>query len=74
MFDGAEIQKTLEAYAESGMKKNTAAKKLFISAVGLEYRLQRIQKLTGLNPKVFGDLAELLKQYEKEENGAVVVK
>jgi len=60
MMDKKEIKRTLMAYAESGMKKNTAAKKLFLSGTGFEYRLRQIKRITGKNPKNFFELAELL--------------
>ena len=69
MMDKKEIRRTLLIYAESGMKKNMAARRLFISGTGLEYRLGQIKKVTGKNPKNFFELAELLGEIENFHPG-----
>ena len=60
MLDEKEIRNTLIAYANGKMRRYAAAKTLYLSVSTLEYRLQKIKKVTGLDPKNFFDLVKLL--------------
>ncbi|AKN30178.1 transcriptional regulator [Clostridium carboxidivorans P7] len=55
-----ELIETLQAYIEENGDINNVANKLNIHRNTLNYRLERIHKLTGKNPKTFLELFELL--------------
>lgn len=65
MITKDEIRETLMAYANGRMRKHAAAKILHLDVSSLEYRLQKIRKITGLDPKNFFDLVKLLGMYKK---------
>ncbi len=52
----------LTAYAEENMNGVRAARRLFIHRNTLDYKLDEIQKATGLNPRNFRDLVKLLRR------------
>ena len=47
-------------YAANDMNMATTAKKFFISRTGLNYQFNKIEWKTGLDPRKFYDLVELL--------------
>ncbi|MCM0649069.1 helix-turn-helix domain-containing protein [Clostridium swellfunianum] len=55
-----ELLQTLQIYLEENGDINAIARRMNIHRNTLNYRLERIQQLTGKNPKVFFDLFELL--------------
>ena len=55
-----ELIQTLQVYIEESGDINQVAKRLHIHRNTLNYRLDRIQQLTGRNPKVLIELFELL--------------
>ncbi|MCM3793795.1 PucR family transcriptional regulator [Priestia megaterium] len=54
-----ELIETLTVYIEENGEGSTAAKKLFIHRNTLSYRLDRIQSITGKDPRKVKDLLEL---------------
>ena len=50
----------LKAYADNSMNASEAARELFMHRNTLVYHLEKIKKLTGLNPCCFYDLAKLM--------------
>ena len=48
-------------YADNNMNALATSKAMYISDSGVEYHLAKVKELTGLNPKCFYDLVELLK-------------
>lgn len=60
MLSRNEIDKTVRAFAECGMRKSKTAKVLFISKTGLEYRLRLIKRQTGFDPTNYYELLKLL--------------
>lgn len=50
----------LIAYANASMRTNRAAKEVFMSPSGFQYRLDKIKEETGLDPRAFWDLVQLL--------------
>ncbi|KPU27864.1 hypothetical protein TR13x_00445 [Caloranaerobacter sp. TR13] len=63
IFSEKEIGHTIEALIENDLNISKTAKKLFIHRNTLLYRLDRIKKMTGLNPKKAKDLFILLWAY-----------
>ena len=55
-----EDKKTILVLAESDMSATRAAEKLYLHRNTLIYRIDRIQKKTGLNPRRFYDLVRLV--------------
>ena len=55
-----ELIKTIQVYIEENGDISNIAKKLNIHRNTLSYRLEKIEKLTGKNPKKILDLFELL--------------
>lgn len=49
------------AYAECGMRLVTTAKAIHYANMTIEYHLVSVYKKTGLNPKKFYDLVELIR-------------
>ena len=49
------------AYAECGMRLSTAAKAIHYAKMTIEYHLTSVYQKTGLNPKKFYDLVELIR-------------
>jgi carbohydrate diacid regulator len=58
-----ELIQTLQIYVEENGDINNAAKRLNIHRNTLNYRLERIEQLTGKNPKILLELFELLCGY-----------
>lgn len=56
------------AYVDCNMKAASTAKQIYAHRNTVEYHLDKIRKETGLNPKVFRDLAKLLAMIEEERN------
>lgn len=54
------LMQTLEAYARCGMNARKAGRELCITDATIYGRLNRIKVETGVNPKTFAGLAELL--------------
>lgn len=52
------------AFVDCNMKAASAAKQIYVHRNTVEYRLAKIRKETGLNPKVFRDLVKLLAMVE----------
>lgn len=50
--------KVLKTYAHSTSVKN-AAKAMYMSHTSFSYHLQKIHRITGLNPHIFKDMAKL---------------
>lgn len=64
----SKLQGTVLAYAECGMRVETAARKLGVSGTTVADRLLRVQIVTGRDPRDFWDLAWLVGLRRKEEN------
>ncbi len=56
---GGVLTATIRAYAETDMRLKEASARLHIHPNTTQYRFQRIEKLTGLNPRGFTDLQTL---------------
>lgn len=48
------------AYAENNMNRSETARQFYMSYSGLLFRLERIQRITGLDPRKFYDLVKLV--------------
>ena len=65
MYDLSEKEvAVLDAYARCGMRISRAAKELFYSNGSIIYYFKKVKKKTGLDPRNFYELAELL-NYKK---------
>lgn len=53
-------RETILSYAECDMNANKACRAAFVTRNGFQYRLKIIREKTGLNPKCFYDLIELV--------------
>lgn len=53
-------QKVIQVYAEESMNANKAAEKLYMHRNTVAYHLDMVKKETGLDPRNFYDLVELL--------------
>jgi sugar diacid utilization regulator len=53
------LSATLRAYADCDLNVARAAKRLVVHPNTVHYRLRRVQELSGLDPRRFGELAEL---------------
>lgn len=67
-----ELQETLEAFFQNNLNIAQAAEKAFLHRNTFTYRLDKIQSLTGLNPRSFYDalilaLALIMKQMDKNQ-------
>lgn len=60
IMDLETIEKTIQTFAECDMNVLKASKMLFIHRNAMEYRLKMIKDKTGLDPKNFYDLVELV--------------
>lgn len=49
------------SYAECDMNRAAVAKKYNVTSAAIYYRLNQIQEITGLDPRRFYDLVELLR-------------
>lgn len=56
---GPELVKTLSSFIKHNGEMSSVAKELHIHRNSLNYRMQKIQDITGMNPKNFMDLLEL---------------
>ena len=54
------------AYAENNMNASETARNIFMSRNSVVYHLDRVKKITKLNPCWFYDLVELVSQFRKE--------
>lgn len=62
-----EVKKTiLRSYAKNNMNVTSTAQDLHYHRNNIEYHLTHIQSKTGLNPRNFYDLIELLKEAGEE--------
>lgn len=59
--------KVVKAYADCNMKVLPAARLCFMSDNAVQNHLNKVHRLTGLNPKCFYDLVELMKVREDNE-------
>lgn len=57
----------VRAFAENDMNVSRAASNLNYHPNTVRYHLDRVDTVTGLNPRHFHDLVELLEKYPKEE-------
>jgi sugar diacid utilization regulator len=57
---GGALSTTLRAYADCDLNVARAAERLAVHANTVHYRLRRVHELSGLNPRHFGDLVELI--------------
>jgi sugar diacid utilization regulator len=57
----------IRAYAECDMSVERAAKKLYVHSNTIHYHFNKITKQTGLNPRTFSGLVELLSRIERGE-------
>lgn len=55
---------TLEAYAANRMKNDSAAHELGVKRKTVNARLDRVERLTGLDPRNFYDLHKILQNKE----------
>ena len=55
-------------YAENNMNVSETARKMFFHRNTLEYHLDKVKKKTGLDPRKFYDLLELVKKYGSENH------
>ena len=55
----------MQAYADCNMKAARTAEYLRYSSSAVNYHLNRIQDKTGIDPRTFWGLTELLKKYVK---------
>lgn len=60
-------KKIIKAYADNDMKRNNTAAALFYNPNTVDYHITRIHKKTGLNPRKFYDLNELLKKCGEDD-------
>ena len=75
VFDDTEIAETAEAFLESSLNVSEASRTLFMHRNTLMYRLDKIERITGLNIRKFSDavtfrilsvLHRLLRQERRE--------
>ena len=60
---------TIFAYAQTNMSVNGAAKMMHYTRSAVDYNLNSIYKMTGLNPKNFYDLMELIRLIQEKMYG-----
>lgn len=53
--------RVVRTYAKCNMNGSATSRALFIRDNGIDYHLAKVKRLTGLDPKCFYDLVELLK-------------
>lgn len=51
----------VRAYADCNMNASAAARVVHMHINNVEYHLEKVKRLTGLNPKCFYDLVELMR-------------
>ena len=56
----------IRGMADNDMSVLAVAKSLFMHRNTINYHIERVRRETGLNPRNFYDLAELLKRIEAE--------
>lgn len=59
LFADSDLFKTTKVFLESGMNLTDAAKKLHLHRNTLIYRLDKVKKLIGLDPRVFHDAIQI---------------
>ena len=57
----------IKTYAACDMNKVLTGKQLFVNVNTVQYHFDKIKKETGLDPRRFNDLVELLSMIDKEE-------
>ena len=57
----------IRTYAECDMSLSETGKRLYIHKNTVVYHFEKIEKKTGLNPRTFSGLTELLSRIEKGE-------
>lgn len=57
----------LRAYADCNMRVSSLAKQMYVHYNTVYYHLDKIHRETGLNPRTFRDLVELLSRIERGE-------
>lgn len=62
---------TILGFADCNMRVNTLSRKIYVTRNGIEYRIRRIRKRTGLNPKNFHDLCRLVEM--AKEGGGIMM-
>jgi carbohydrate diacid regulator len=60
LLDKAELLATLDTFLRTNLSRSLAAEQLSIHRHTLDYRLNKIAELTGLDPRDFGAAAQLL--------------
>ena len=54
--------RVVKAYADCNMNKCAAGRAVFVRENAIHYHLDKVKRLTGLDPKNFYDLIKLLKR------------
>lgn len=68
MMQLTELQKeTILAFAECDMNYSETGRKTYVARNTLIYRLEKIHRVTGLNPKRFYDLVKLVDMARESE-------
>lgn len=57
------------AFADNDMSLTKTASAVFYSAANIQHYLRKIAQLTGLDPKKFYDLVELVRKIKEDQNG-----
>lgn len=57
----------VQAYAECDMSLERAAKQLYVHRNTIAYHFEKIRTKTGINPRTFNGLVELLSRIERGE-------
>ena len=57
------------AFARSGMQLTAAAKKLYTTGATISYHLGKVREQTGMNPRDFFDLYELVDMARRAVSG-----
>lgn len=60
VFVDADLTKTLQSLFENDLNVSLTARRLYMHRNTLIYRLHKIKKLTGLDPRVFRDAVTLM--------------
>lgn len=62
-----EEKKLIKSYVNNSMRLYAVAKEFYMHRNTVEYRFKKIKNKTGLNPKKFEELAELLQIANKKD-------
>lgn len=63
-------RKVILSYAANDMNARAAAKELFMCGPAFHYHLNQIKTETGLNPRCFYDLVELVRRAKDADSGS----